>query len=399
MKGLKTILGIALATTGFSGAVAVGAVSVSHSEQQNIQEAKASVAAWSQAFVIGNWDGTNWTARELTYNSTKKRYETTISNVTAGTQYKYASKSDWNGENVARNWDGVSSDGVLSSVTYATGENFTIRAAGTYTFYVDSWLFQAHDNAGYGVHIECEYSYFIAAANKEYTKIHLWNSNSDTYTAWDSDPTIASLGGGQAYNVRWSNNNYSLYRIPHPLLTAYKYCILRDSSSQTGDTTITSVTGAGFINLTSTSATFSNTSSNNYLAAKIAYEAVCHRGQATYKNTSLNYSVCATSAEDAQAVIDMYDGTTSAVRTVLDSVTVEVYKVSGTISEYTKEYVKISNVVDAMRIIVQNNSSASGSLKINAVITNNSPILIVVITSIIVSTFVGYMIIRKRKHQ
>ena len=42
MKGIKTILGIALATTGFGGAIAVGAVSATQNNKVEVVEAAAS---------------------------------------------------------------------------------------------------------------------------------------------------------------------------------------------------------------------------------------------------------------------------------------------------------------------------------------------------------------------
>lgn len=403
MKGIKTILGIALATTGFGGAIAVGAVSAT---QNNKVEQAEAATKWSGAYIKGSWDS-SWTAKQLTYNSNTDRYQITVSNLAAGTQFKFTSKSDWSGTNIAYDWGGISSDKVLSTITYDGGgndHNFVLRAAGTYTFYVDKGVIETgYDDPSYGVHIECDYSYVISHANKEYTRIHLWNSDTDAYTSWDNDPTLANIGGGQAYNVKWGNSSYSLYRIPHPLLTSYKNAILRDATSQTADFSLSNVTGPGFINMTSTtntSAGFENTNSDNYKAAKIAFDAVSHRGAATYNNYNFAYSVCATSASDAQNIINAYDGSSSSVKNILNTVKVNVYDVSGTLSEYTKTDLQISKVVDAMRIIVAKNGGGSSSNFISISWKDNQAIIaVVLIGSIVMFTSVGaFFLLKKKKH-
>lgn len=388
-------------TLGLSLTLGVG-VAAGLAQNVGVKEVKAD-DGWGHAYIKGSWDG-DWSAKELEFNSQNDRYELTI-NLPAGTTFKFTSKADWSGVNVARHWKGL--DETTQNLTNDVGgddHNFELKYSGDYTFVVDKWVVNGnHNNPGYGTHVFAPDTYFVAegnaSANREFTKIHLWNST-DTdhpFTPWDNDPTLASLGGGQAYNIRFGANNYGLYKIPNYYLANYDRAILRDSG-QTADLNISAVIGAGFANLASSPATFEATTSDNFKAAAIAYEAVSHRGGATYELVNLNFSICATSYDDALAIVNSFDSASSSVKAVLANVNCEVYDVSTTVSESTKKFLSISEIVDGLRIVVAKKASSSMSLP-TVVNKENTPIIIIVAISLAVLTVGSFFVIRKRREQ
>lgn len=83
MKGIKTILGIALATTGFGGAIAVGAVSATQNNKVEMAE-----AATSSVYLAGSFNG--WNASSADWKLEKNgSYWTVTKSLSAGDTFKF----------------------------------------------------------------------------------------------------------------------------------------------------------------------------------------------------------------------------------------------------------------------------------------------------------------------
>ena len=139
MKGLKTILGIALATTALGGAVAFAASSKSDLIKAN--------AATSSVKVAGSF--TNWAtnAIELVGTTAVGNYYVYNKEFTStGDEFKVVvNNSDW----VAANWNGVS---ICSGITDGGGNdhNFKVSTAGIYSIKAHTGIGD-YGEKGYGV--------------------------------------------------------------------------------------------------------------------------------------------------------------------------------------------------------------------------------------------------------
>ena len=127
MKGLKTILGVVLATTGFGGAVAIGAKAVSNMNNTNIEIAEAADTYWWVRGSMNSWTGND------SYKI-KQGGDPLILDLAANAEFKVVSDaSSWSGVTELTTSNG---DASGKGITFSSGSNSKVNTAGKYAFSV-----------------------------------------------------------------------------------------------------------------------------------------------------------------------------------------------------------------------------------------------------------------------
>ncbi len=327
----------------------------------------------------------------------------TIKDFVINEQFKIRQNHCWYGGWGYNNVSGTGSTYFVDS-DGKTGNNFKCTFGGNYTikFNPTNSSFVITDNTS-------ETFSYILTMKDDYSCGYLYNSDSDKYSEWIPAPAFSSLGGGQAYNVKIDYNSdyyYGLYKISDRYLSSFTYLIAKKSGNYSGaydnqscTFTVTDPHSVYICNNTATPVYVTGTSTL-YNALEFIYDLVGHRGNASYDNHSFDYSICATSVSEAERLINAYDNVIGAgAQAICEISYCYVYKLTGGYNETNKEYRTISDMVDALRLIVEKNSN-NGS-PANALVNNTSgsdTTMVAILSSFTALVTVGgFFFIRKKK--
>lgn len=200
MKGIKAILGIALATTGLGGAIAVGAVST---QTNRVEQAVAGNTAFSIKGTPDSWAShtmTDYGSPSLMATSSWGYY---YGGVAANHEFYI---TDGNGNNQSSLWKGEGAKGDKSNFSM-NGNNLKCNVAGNYYFYVAQGIY-SYGNWSYGVGVE------VAPTNISLIGSFAgsnWSTDVDmtiNYSAHTATYTGLSLIKNDTFKIR-KNHDYS----------------------------------------------------------------------------------------------------------------------------------------------------------------------------------------------
>ena len=205
MKGLKTLLGIALATTGFGGAVAAGVASTTIASN-NAQMAEAA-GTISSVTLKGSFD--TWGSGTAFTKDANGDYSLTKS-LSANTEFKIfvtGGGDEWVGDN----W-GISSDNIDSTFVGSSGQNFKALSAQTFVFKVKSSFY-----TNYGSDVTIGASFTVTKYAVEDGTYNSTSIGSDTVNSIDTyDPKGVFKSGysfGGWYTDKACNTSYTAKKI------------------------------------------------------------------------------------------------------------------------------------------------------------------------------------------
>lgn len=319
--------------------------------------------------------------------------------LTAGDTFKFKVKGSWDDALTFGSFN--SSAGAYNAFCWNNGDDNTYcSTTGTYNFYVYEEGGVMKVSAEFADSNTASYSY-VLSSNSTLGYAYMWTGE-QKLRDWGSSPVV----NGQAYDIKFTNNAYDyygLYRIDDRILSGWSNLIIKnsDGSQKTADIGRTAGNKEELYMCGASVATKTKLS-NEYKAMEFLYDLISHRGSATYDNYTFNYSICATSPEDAYNLVTKYDGFSSDIKTLLTSATVRTYNVEGEYGEgdENKAYAAVSDMVDALRVVAAKYNGGGSGLNNNLGFgfSNNSITIIIIIASSLVLITVAGCFLIKRKH-
>ncbi len=353
---------------------------------------------------VAHWDAGTTTRLWKAATGDDLGYLTGVT-LTRGDQFKFKYQDAWATElNVSNlKW------GTAKGLFWGDG-NIYCSTTGTYDIYVNK-----DKEITINFATAATYSYVMSNASnntyEELTNLHAYNSDSDQFSEAKYAPALSDYGlGGQAYNIVVGSTKYSVYRIDDRFIKSFaKFKLKKDGDvSGAGNITgelVTSNTAEQVYVDNSSTVTVGNKNSNEYKAAKFLFDLVSHRGEATYDNYVFDYSICHTSVDDATELVGRYEGFAAGVLSILndENTTLFSYDVSGPTygeDDEHKTYHTIPQVVNALKIIIEKDTSgdASSLIRIGDA-TTNVPFVVIIISSIALVSVLGVALMIKRRKE
>lgn len=386
LAGLVTTLSLG---TAFAG------VSIGIQTNKDIKVANAYDKDTTYYYLTGKFGGIDhWTDYIAAPSDGNNAAVLLNQSLTAGDTFKFKQSGSWNN---ALTFDSFySSAGAYYAFYWNNGDdNVRCGATGVYNFYIWSDSGTLKISAEFADSNTATYSY-VLTSDSGYTNSYMY-SGSNKIRDWGDSPSV----NGQAYDVKLSYSSfdyYGLYRLDDRILNGWTNIILKNSSGQSTDISRTSGNKQE-VYLCGASVVTKASSTDEYKAVAFLYDLVSHRGSAKYDNFTFAYSICATSAADASALVERYDGFSSSIKTILASSSCRTYDLSGDYGEDTKTFVATPNIVDSLRIVASRSGSGSLAKLIATTSGMNVPMIIIIVSSIVaVLGLGGFFYIRKRKH-
>lgn len=224
--------------------------------------------------------------------------------------------------------------------------------------------------------------------------------------SWDEGPLLSSYevsGGAMSLH-----NEGHLYKIPVPSIGDYQI-ILHNGSNQTSDMTVTphSIYYTAYDHVWESKSYYSYSAGDDAMAAAADFLAAAEAKRNAAQFKGLNYTVCGVSQTDAQTLINTYDTVLDdEARGYVNDSIVYTYNPAKSADEQAaldpKDQTNITYdlIVAKLREIASGNGPSANTKGISLFgdIDNSTPIMLVVIISVVSLTAVGgYIFLKRRK--
>ena len=378
MKGLKTILGVVLATTGFGGAVAIGASATKFSNN-NVQVAEA---ATSDYYIVGSFN--SWAAPgNETYRMKKDDGSTDLGylktyHIEANTVFAFA-KSGW--ANAVR-WAGLNSGGGNAKPFFENAndgdKNIKCLKTGDYNIFINSSS-QVYIDFSNGTNAYIQLNGWSNTYIYAFDETTLSGHKIEQFGGWPGQSVASSSGNSNFNNAGGVGKVYIAY---HTLANT-KIIIHNNSGVQTSDLAL--LANAYYTN----NATAGNTNLGS--AASLIVDVI----YALNDSNNTHHSVCSISQSTASTLYSTYNSLNSTAKAAVNASTLYTYKDSTMIGE---EDVSYSTIMNRLYLI---STGGSNSNKIAFITTDNKQLAFVITSILVFASSIGlfFFINKKRFHK